>query len=231
MSATQRPLLKRPWIMPLGILTIGFVAYSLIPYLGLDPDDARVQLREGYPLHYPLLVSHIFLGSVALLAACLQVWPWLRENHPVIHRRSGRVYVCSAIPTGLLAIGLSPHTLMGLNFQAGSVLFGIVWVSTIIAGFRMARQHRFAEHRVWMVRSFALVFAIVANRLWLPLCLLAFAPDGPRALQEEAAGLSMWISWVGNLVIAEWWLHHTHNRARKREPQQTPDKLRTPIGV
>src|SRR5699024_5200910 len=98
MLTTNRPLIQRPWVIPLGLLTVGFVAYSLLPYLGLNPDNARVALRDGFPLHYPLLVAHIFLGSVALLAACLQVWPWLRQNHPTVHRRSGRVYVCVAVP-------------------------------------------------------------------------------------------------------------------------------------
>ena len=232
MLTTNRPLIQRPWVIPLGLLTVGFVAYSLLPYLGLNPDNARVALRDGFPLHYPLLVAHIFLGSVALLAACLQVWPWLRQNHPTVHRRSGRVYVCVAVPAGLFAIGLSPHTLMGLNAQVGNVLFGIVWVTATVVGFRMARQHRFTEHRVWMVRSFALAFAIVVNRLWMPLCILTLAPDGPRMLQEQAAGLSMWLSWVGNLLIAEWWLHHTHNRARKRAADNPADTAhKAPVGA
>lgn len=142
------------------------------------------------------------------------------------------MYVAVAIPTGLLAIGVSLHTLMGLTAQVGDVLFGLVWITTTVTGFRMARQHRFAEHRVWMVRSFALAFGIVINRLWMPLCMLVFAPDGPRALQEQAAGLSMWLSWVGNLLIAEWWLHHTRNRDRKRAAREAAEATdETPVSV
>lgn len=231
MSATQQSMLKRPWVLlPLGILTAAFVAYSLPPYLGLDPAEGRVQLRDGFAIHYPLLVTHIFLGSVALLAACLQLWPWLRQHHPTVHRRSGRVYVWTAIPTGLCAIGISTLSLMGLNVQVGDVLFALVWLATTIRGYRAARRRRFSEHREWMVRSFALAFAIVANRVWMPLCMIAFVSDGTRAELEQAAGLSMWLSWVVNLLIAEWWLQRTRNRKRRAPTvTQPPENTSSPV--
>jgi len=31
-------------------------------------------------------VAHILFGSVALVTACLQIWPWLRRTHPTVHR-------------------------------------------------------------------------------------------------------------------------------------------------
>jgi hypothetical protein len=33
----------------------------------------------------------------------------------------------------------------------------------------------------------------------------------PAAI-AEAAGVSTWLSWVVNLLVAEWWLHRTRNR-------------------
>jgi hypothetical protein len=55
------------------LLAVIFIAYALPPYLTLDPAHARIQPMPLHASYYPLLVSHIFLGSVALLAACLQV--------------------------------------------------------------------------------------------------------------------------------------------------------------
>ena len=83
-------LIARPWAVPLAIVAVGFVIYAVRPYLGLDPARARLQPMPDSPVFYPLLVTHIFLGSVALLTACLQVWPWLRRRRPQIHRWSGR---------------------------------------------------------------------------------------------------------------------------------------------
>ena len=80
------PLWRRPWVVPLAVLTVIFVGYALPPYLTLDPAQARLQPLPEFPGYYALLVTHIFLGSVVLLTACLQVWPWLRRTHPKVHR-------------------------------------------------------------------------------------------------------------------------------------------------
>jgi hypothetical protein len=73
--AVRTPLVRRPWVVPLVLLTVIFIAYAVPPYLTLDPARARIQSMPPHASYYPLLVTHIFLGSVALLAACLQVWP------------------------------------------------------------------------------------------------------------------------------------------------------------
>jgi hypothetical protein len=65
----------------------------------------------------------------------------------------------------------------------------------------MARQRRFAEHRAWMIRSFALTTSTVVNRLWLVL-----THHRSVAIIIAAASASVWLSWVVNLLIAEWWL-------------------------
>ena len=80
-SASTRSALKG--LVPLALLTVIFIAYAVPPYLTLDPARARIQPMPPHASYYPLLVTHIFLGSVALLAACLQVWPWLRGPSPL----------------------------------------------------------------------------------------------------------------------------------------------------
>lgn len=47
------------WVLPLALLCVAFVAFALPPYLTLDPSQARLPAqREGFPLYYPLLVTH-----------------------------------------------------------------------------------------------------------------------------------------------------------------------------
>ena len=117
--------------------------------------------------YYPLLVTLIFLGSVALLAACLQVWPWLRRSHPKGHRTSGRVYVAAALPASVCVLIIAPMTLHGANAQVANTMLAVLWFGTTLAGFRAIRKRRYADHRRWMLRSVALSFSIVANRVWL----------------------------------------------------------------
>jgi hypothetical protein len=147
-----------------------------------------------------------------LLAACLQVWPWLRRSHPHVHRWGGRVYVAAVLPASVCVMIISPMGLNGANQQVANTMLAILWFGTTLAGFRAIRQHRYADHRVWMLRSFALVFSIVAFRFWLPVSFAFFVPEiftggdvDPAAL-GQAIGLTSWVSWVGNLLIVEWWL-------------------------
>ncbi len=170
--------------------------------------------REGFPFYYPLLVTHILFGSVALLAGCTQVWPWFRHRYPAAHRTIGRVYVFGGVlPAGIAVLGVAPLSSTGFVSQVGNTMLALLWLPITIAGYRMARQRRFAEHREWMIRSFALTTSIVVNRLWLVLLLLVLWPQvdttfggDQTAMINTAAAASVWLSWVVNLLLAEWWL-------------------------
>lgn len=195
------------------ITTVLFLAFALPPYLRLDPDRARLAPLPDHPLFYPLLVSHIFLGSIVLLAASLQVWPWLRQNHPRVHRWTGRTYVAALVPASICVIIIGPMTDRGPNAIVANTVLGVLWLVCTVRGFRAARARRFDEHREWMLRSFALSFSIVANRFWTALSLAVFAPGAftgavvDETTINQAVGVAAWTSWVVNLLIVEWWLH------------------------
>jgi uncharacterized membrane protein YozB (DUF420 family) len=211
--AARKPLLRRPWVVPLALLTVIFIGYAVPPYLTLDPARARIQPMPPYAAYYPLLVSHIFLGSVALLTACLQVWPWLRRSHSHVHRWSGRIYVGVALTASVCVLIISPMGLHGPNQRVANTMLAILWLGTTLAGFLAIRQRRYADHRRWMLRSFALAFSIVASRLWMPVAFAVFVPEiyagaeVDSAALDQVIGLTSWMSWVVNLLIVEWWLH------------------------
>lgn len=203
----RRSWWRLPWVFPLAVVTIGFLIYALPPYLSLDPARSRLPVPDS-PIYYPLLVIHIFLGSIMLCCACLQLWPWLRANHLRIHRWSGRSYVATAIPVGVAAIVVAQFPHGGPVQQVGNTLFGVLFLFCTISGYRAVRQGRIDDHRQWMIRSVALAFSIIANRVWLIGCMLILDPsfeNGPGL--TAAIGVSTWLSWVLNLLIAEWWLH------------------------
>ncbi|PUB28887.1 putative membrane protein DUF2306 [Promicromonospora sp. AC04] len=221
---------RRPWIAPLAIITAIFLATALPRYVGLDPSRALMvagDVDDRGPAYYPALVTHIFFGSVMLSAAVLQLWPWLRINHPRVHRWSGRVYVMTAIPTGLAALVTAQYPTAGPNQQLANTFLAVLLVTFTLLGYRAVRQRRFADHRQWMIRSTALAFSIVANRFWGVVLVIIFAPsfDGDVASSPEAlsaAGASAWVSWVVNLLFAEWWIHKypkIRDRARARKVQ------------
>ena len=56
-------------------------------------------------------------------------------------------------------------------------MLALLWFGTTLAGFRAVRQHRYADHRQWMLRSVALTFSIIANRVWIMILFAIFVPE------------------------------------------------------
>src|ERR1041384_4162817 len=134
-------LWRRPWIAPLLFLTVAFLAFSLPPYLTLDPAQSRLPIRDGAPLHYPALVLHIFFGTVALIASCFQVWPGFRGRYPLAHRRLGRLYVfAGALPAAVLAIPVSVYGHTGFTGATGNLLLAALWLATTAPGHPVGRS-------------------------------------------------------------------------------------------
>jgi uncharacterized membrane protein len=198
---------RRPWIVPALMVSVAFVAYSLPPYLHLDPATSRIKVRPDWPLHYQLLVTHILAGTVAILTGPLQLWPWLRLRHPSAHRVVGRVYVfAGAVPASIAALLIMPVS----AGPPGNAVTGLLWLACTVTGYRMIRKHRYHEHRRWMIYSVALAFTIVWGRIMfnvLPL-LPRFGPQWIPLTAETAT----WIGLVINLGIAQWWLERTADR-------------------
>lgn len=236
MSTSSRPLARQWWVFPLAAATVIFLVTALPRYVGLDPSQSLVPTDRG-PAFYPALVTHIFFGSVMLCCGVLQLWPWLRANHPKVHRWTGRTYVVTAIPTGVAALVTSQFPAAGPSQQVGNTFLAVLFLLFTVQGFRAARQRRFKDHREWMYRSYAMAFSIVANRFWGMVMIIAFVPEvmtGADIGTEDptlasAAAASAWVSWVVNLLIAEWIIHRKPRRRRtdqasasRRVERQTP---------
>ncbi|MER7502474.1 DUF2306 domain-containing protein [Nonomuraea pusilla] len=222
--APRRRWWRRPWVAPLAVVAIAFVAFSLPPYLSLDPAASRVPAPESFPPHFAVLSLHVVFGSVAMVTCCLQVWPWFRRRHPKAHRLLGRVYVFGGcLPGGALGLVVGLATPFGPVARASHVVLALLWIGCTYAGWRMARQRRYADHRRWMVRSFALTMSIVTNRLWGAVFTVALWPQlgttfhGDEALLgSTVAALSSWLGWVLPLLLAEWWLERGDAARRRR---------------
>ncbi|MFJ3338682.1 DUF2306 domain-containing protein [Streptomyces sp. NPDC086766] len=214
-SAQPNSRRRNIWTLVFSLIALWFINHSLPVYLSLDPNQARIpHLRRDIPWHYPLLVAHVFSGTVALVTVCLQVWPWLRRNHPAVHRWSGRIYVfAGALPSGLLALAIMPFS----AGPAGNTVAAVAWLATTVAGLRTARQRRYREHRRWMAYSFALTMQIIWGRVLLiyvlPLFEYNFADPAKLNLALETA---TWIGFVINLLLAQWWLERTARDTTRR---------------
>jgi hypothetical protein len=214
-STTGRPAAKiGAGAITLLLLAAAFVAYSLPPYLTLDPARSRIAPPAGSTPYYPLLVGHVVFGSVAMLGGCLQVWSWFRGRYPVLHRRVGYVYIVGGVlPAGLMGLTLGAMTPFGPVLRASNVLLAILWLGVTLLGFLAARRGEYDVHRRWMIRSVVLTLSVITNRAWGVVWFLALSPQlattfgGSETLMiQSIAGLSGWLGWTIPLLAAEAWL-------------------------
>jgi hypothetical protein len=214
---------QRLWMAPLVIVALAFIAYSLPPYLTLDPGKSRIRAPEGFTLYYPLLVAHVLFAATAMLMCCVQIWPWFRQRYPAAHRMIGHVYVFGGvIPAGIIGLMIGAVSPFGPTLRVSNVLLATLWLTFTITGFRMARHHRFVEHRRWMLRSFALTMSVITNRVWTVIAIVVLLPQLPTTFEgnetmmvQTIAGLSGWLGWVIPLLFAEWWLERGDTAMRK----------------
>jgi predicted ABC-type exoprotein transport system permease subunit len=78
----------------------------------------------------------------------------------------------------------------------------VLWFIVTANALRLAMAGRIAEHRRWMIRSFAMTFAAVTLRLYLPvppLLLHMSFIEGYRAIS--------WLCWTLNLAAVEVFLN------------------------
>jgi uncharacterized membrane protein len=206
------------------ILAVAFVAFEIPPYFTGDPAQSRIQPAPQLAAYFPVLTAHVILGCSALLAGCLQVWPWLRARHPRMHRITGRVYVGLCIVAGLLALYLATNTPYGPVARASSTVLATLWIATSLAGLFAARRKDFAAHRRWMIRSFVLACSIATNRVWVVVLVITLTPSFPSnnlALLITTAGLSSWLGWTLPLLAAQLWLDRDYRR-RAVDLDRTP---------
>lgn len=203
----RRSWWRRPWLLPLAVVIVWFLSYVWPPYLSLDPSTSLLPIRPDVGAHYPLLVAHIAFGTIAILTVALQVWPWLRKQHPAVHRWSGRVYVFGgAIPSVIIAFVITPLSAFP---TIGTTLGGVFWLVSTVMGYVRARQRRWTEHRRWMLYSFAMTLNVVWGRV-----LMVVLPLTPidATVQGHAFEATPWVGWVINLVLVQWWLNRTSSK-------------------
>lgn len=232
---TARPWWRRPWMAPLFLGITGFLAYSVPPYLTLDPSLTDLEGPEGSAIFYPLLVIHVLTGTVAMVTCCFQIWPWFRKRYRRGHRITGWVYVLvGVLPAGVTAVYIGLYTPFGPATMVGNILIALLWLFVTMRGFQAARGRRLDEHRRWMIRSFVLTMSIIVSRIFAVPAIISLAPhvDSIYAGSEElmlqsATSINVWLSLAFSLVISQWWLERG-GRPRRVSGARAADRGVTP---
>ena len=151
-------------------------------------------------------VTHVSLAPLALVLGSMQLLPWLRSKHPVVHRWTGRLYGVSVLLAGVSGLVVASGAAGGLSAQIGFGVLSVLWLIATALGVWHARGRRFGAHRRWMIRSFAMTFTGVTLRIYL----LVFI--GAGFTYTEASVYLAWLGWVPNLIAVEWWMRRKRTR-------------------
>jgi hypothetical protein len=195
------------WAYMLVFLPVTFFAVlmcaKVLPYLSFERMVHFLSTKTNETLDNPVFRKgfyvHIISSAVVLLSGIPQFSTFVIHRWPGVHRWSGMVYVLGllalAAPSGLV---LAWYANGGLPAKTGFGLQCIVWWLCTWMAYRKILQEDYRAHIVWMIRSFAVTLAALSLRSET-YALHYFFHTKPI----ETYVTITWISWTGNLLIAE----------------------------
>lgn len=173
-------------------------------YLFLDQDFGLLASKSDVVLSNVFwnigFYGHIFFGGLALLIGWVQFSKKIRKANLKRHRNIGKVYVVSAIISGICGVYIAFYAAGGFIATAGFISLGLIWLFTTIKGFFAVRNRDLQLHQGLMIYSFAACFAAVTLRVWLPLLTLSIGDF------ETAYRIVAWLCWVPNITFAYFWV-------------------------
>ncbi|MCB2379525.1 DUF2306 domain-containing protein [Hymenobacter sp. BT635] len=173
------------------------------PYRTLEPGihflTTKSEATNGSGLFRLGFYVHITSSLWVLAAGLVQFFPRLFPGRAALHRTLGKLYVASvlalAAPSGLILAGFANG---GLVAKVGFALQCVVWWLSTWQAYHLARQRRWEAHTEWMLRSFAVTLAALSLRSESYLLYYVF---GTKPIETYLT--VTWLSWTGNLVLAE----------------------------
>ncbi|MBC7879196.1 MAG: DUF2306 domain-containing protein [Anaerolineales bacterium] len=184
-----------------GVMTFLAVMLFLLAgrYLTLDPEVFFPEQKLVYMAHSTMLWLHIVGVMVAIIIGPFQFLDGMRKGRLLkFHRWLGRSYLIAILVGGIGGLYMAPLAYGGLTAQFGFTALAIVWLFSAFKAYKHIRNKQIELHREWMTRNYALTFAGVMLRLWLP----TFGAIGMDFLIGYI--IVAWLCWIPNLIVAEW---------------------------
>ena len=141
---------------------------------------------------------HIVTGMIAFFIGPFQFVAWLRRNAVALHRLLGKAYILCALFSSLTGLVISFHSPCVMAV-AGTSLQCTAWFTATLLAYLCILKRRVAQHRKWMMRSYALVLAAPLVRIGfygLQLLQIAYAQRF-----EVYYSLLVWMGFVPLMMI------------------------------
>jgi hypothetical protein len=187
-----------------AVLLIGKVTLTvLIGYRDYLPPNFNADFllgRESYffgPYRWAFYI-HLLSGPLSLILGTILISETFRRRFPRWHRRLGRLQVANVLllvtPSGLW---MARYAMSGTIAGAGLAFLALATFVCCLAGWRSAVNRQFANHQLWMSRTYLLLCSAVVIRLFGGLATV-FQFDAPWIY-----AVSVWTSWLLPLAVFE----------------------------
>ncbi|MBS7807786.1 DUF2306 domain-containing protein [Variovorax sp. PCZ-1] len=190
------------------VFAIAIALFSAPPYVLPDKATSRIPLNPLFAQHMITLVVHAIPGCVALVLGPFQFSASLRQRYPGAHRFSGRIYLMCVLVSGVAAFPTAIMSTSGFIAQVGLLALAVTWLYSGYRAYASIRAGKIAEHRLWMVRNYALTFAAVPLRLFLGLGLAYNGVSSSDLSFADIYSTSVWASILVSHLIGEWFVAH-----------------------
>lgn len=203
------------------VLVVFFSTYQMASiaypyYVPPFPTDIDFLLSKQLVIELPhwMAAFYIHIGSsvVVLAAGLTQFSKTLMFKYPKWHQNIGKIYVFTILlvsaPSGLV---MAFYGNGGPPAQVAFVLQALGWWFLTYMAYRTIRQKKMRQHGEYMLRSYALTFSAISLRMgtyFVSVYKMEYGifcePDVFSMLcYPHFYILVAWVSWIGNLVIAE----------------------------
>jgi hypothetical protein len=156
-----------------AILAISIGLYPLIYYI-IDMHGKGLWASKSTELiantaWHTAFYMHITFGGIALLTGWTQFSQRLRNRYLSTHRMVGKIYVFSVMLSSLAGFYIALFASGGIISTLGFGSLAALWFFTVLKAYTSIIKKEIKQHENWMIRNYALTFAAVTLRIYIPI--------------------------------------------------------------
>ncbi len=191
-------------------MTTVYVLYHNERFL-IEPTNAIWQHYE--PFKWWLLPHGVF-GALVLLIAPMQFSDRLRRRFTKFHRLSGKLYVVGVLalaPLGAYIQYYEERLGFPRSFTVLAIVNAVMLIATTALAFLFAYKRKIAQHRQWVVRSYAVALVFIQGRFILGV-------TGWEHLGVEIVQAVIWSCLAMSILLGDITNHWTEIRSALSAP-------------
>lgn len=200
----------RLWFVVAAVGQLAFIGFILAFYgartatgnfAGWNDKPLIDGYKAGDDAGNAVFAAHVLLASVVTLGGLMQMVPALRSKWPRLHRWTGRTFLTLAVFMALSGVWLAVVRGTYLSVvSAIAILINAVLILVFAAlAWRHAVKRRFAQHRLWAMRTFMVVSGVWFLRVgimgWIVL------NRGPVGMTDTMSGPTDVVLTFGSYLI------------------------------